>query len=162
MASKGVEFVLKSIKDLGPSDNYVEENGFIAHDTWGENYWELYGTPSGEYVVPELVGGKTVSRLYISTISGTPILTKAWNMRFGENMTPHEKVIVDTTDQAVITQLGNNSLGQYFKIVDLTRCGNNIEIPDGILSQTNCETVYVTSAVKAKYPDNAKVVVPNN
>ena len=122
----------------------------------------IYQTPDTDYTMPVELGGYAISTIVIDYLSGVPTLTKDYKFDWNDGDYYKSKVIVAITDQNVLTTLVENGLGFRFTNIDLTACGDNIEIPEGLLGDNNCTTIYVTSAVKAKYPDNAKVVVPNN
>ena len=153
--------VLLRVKDIGPSETYVEENGFVATLDQNNNTWELYTTPNTSYVVPETVDGKPISTIFMDFISGEPTFTKYYDLTIYDMAAVLERANVVITDNSVLAAMGYD-LGQYFKIVDLTGCGDNIDIPNEILTGSACQTIYVTSVVKAKYPDNSKVVVPES
>jgi len=150
--------ILKNIYDIGPSASYFEENGFAAIDLGVFDGYEdecyLIQTPNTSFIVPETIAGKEITTFYIDSIGGEPTFTKEVKLRAGDYGEKNVKIISNNLDfwfdqLGWVINLGNLN-------VDLTECGDEIVFPQDYLDSGT--TTYVTSAVKANYPDNDNII----
>jgi len=157
-AQEGV--VLTAIYDVGPRSGYIEENGFVITQLKGhvEKGWCLVETPDTSYIVPEKVGGTTVDAVCIDLISGEPTFTEVVNIITLDSAGAPDSVKITVSDMDFIYDVINNCT--RITNLDLTGCGDSLVFSTEVLNSINeyVDTVYVTQAVKAKYPDNAKIV----
>ena len=154
--------IITAIYDDGPSDTYVEENGFVVVGNYrGNNYWNLIATPDTEYIVPETVGGKTINNIYLDCISGVPTFVRdVESIYLADRVTTNKEYKIISNDVTVVNSLvlKISNCTQNSSIY-LTECSDNFTFSDEFLAlTTNSNTIYVTAAVKAKYPDNTNIV----
>ena len=149
------EIIIKQIYEIGNVDNCVEENGFTAF--FQNDNWNLYSSSSTEYIVPKTVDGKNISEVWMDTISGTPIFTEPITIGRTGDVSYIEKIIVTTPDVNFIFKLPEDTC-LYLKELDLSACGDNIEIPTTFTEKYADVKIYVSSTVKAKYPSNDNII----
>ena len=160
--------VLTAIYDVGTTNTYVEENGFVAVDNANNGEWMLVQTPNTSYVVPETVGGKTISSVWLAETSGRPTFVRPINFYSTiEEYMGNRIIKISSSDLQVVYGLLEGVLESAVPLygpntIDLTECGDNLEFTEAILSYLTSYkfTLHVTSAVKANYQDNANIVVP--
>ena len=152
-------------EEEGEVDNCVEENGFVALYSSDLNEWGLYSTPDTSYIVPKTVEGKEITRTWVDALSGTPTFTSYIGVGVYDmtQFNKEYKVIMNDSDEI------NRLIVQFVgclksSVIDLTECGDNLTFTDEILNylSINNNILHVTSAVKAKYSDNANIVVPQS
>ena len=165
MIANAEGLILNSIYDIGPSDNYVGENGFYVWRPVGYDEWELMKSPQTNYIIPETVGGMTVSGVCLDMISGTPTFDRVVELVFtGEYMKLDGiKVIINDKEfiELIISYMFHFSYPCLNEGIDLTECGDDIEFSEEIFTKYESMKneynidwkIYVTSAVKANYAD---------
>ena len=151
-----------SILDVGiGTPLYAEENEFKAIFYNGK--WTLTDTPNDTYVVPETVNGKRIEAVGIFHLGGIPIFERAVEIVSLGWWYPGETICVNVLDYDFIIALWNvnNEYGYDCPNLDLSGCGDSLEIPEEILNGLSSYdvTIYVTSAVKQKYQTYEKIVV---
>ena len=154
--------VLNGIYDVGLLDNYVEENEFGAW--YIDGGWRLIKTPNTKYVVPETVGGNTISTVSLKLLSGEPTFERTVEFtELVEGMSYITGITFTTSDLDFVldeTKGVGMIMLRYCEYMDFSGCGDNIEFYDDLLEEIASQscTVYVSSAVKAKYSDNTNIV----
>ena len=161
------EAILMGIYDVGPAETNIGENEFIA--TKRDGAWTLIRTPDTSYVIPETVSGVTIEVVDLSSISGVPTFVKPIGFTksgFVGEESFVENIKVVTSEQDVINELLTgisdllkSSMYGNSTSIDLTECGDDIELPSGF---TAFKKVYVTQAVKDRYTAYSNVVVPES
>lgn len=155
--SEGKEFEIKQIYEIGDSGNFVEENGFMAYLENGE--WGIMNTPEGNYTVPTTIKGKKITTVYLDFMSGNAIFNQPFKMdSFVDKMIGINTIKVTTSDVNFIFDAQSYGSGNL-KEIDLTECGNDIEIPTDFATAYSNVTIYVSQAVKGNYQkiENIKV-----
>ena len=161
---------ITAIYEVGNSSNYVEENGFGALYYSGSGTWDLVHTPSTDFVVPETVAGITINRVILDSIMyqpGNPVITftKDIEVDWYDCIARDLKFKIVSTDSEVVNSMIQRILDKTNTgiVIDLTECGDDIEFSADILAKiSSYQILHVTSAVKAKYQDNAYIVVPES
>ena len=149
------EIIIKQIYERGNVDNCVEENGFTAFFQNGN--WSLCDSPSTEYIVPKTVAGKNINEVWIDWIRGIPKFTEPIAVGNVGDSGWVEKIIVTTPDVDFIFELEKCN-GLLLKELDLSACGDNIEIPTTFTEKYADVKIYVSPTVKAKYPSNDNII----
>lgn len=149
------EIIIKQIYEIGNVDNCVEENGFTAF--FQNDNWNLCYSPNTEYIVPKTVNGKSIDKIWIDFISGTPIFAEPITIGCTGDVSSIEKIIVTTPDVSFIFELEKFEC-LSLKELDLSACGDNIEIPTTFTEKYADVKIYVSSTVKAKYPSNDNII----
>ena len=160
------ECVINAIYDNGAFDGIVTENGFTAVRE-AENVWSLIKTPNGSYTVPDTIGGKTISRVDMSGIGGYATFNKPFELYSStEGYTGYylDGATFTTSDLNFFFDEEDGLLGilreSSCEYIDFSQCGDDITFSEDILEEiayTNI-TIYVSTAVKAKYPDATNIV----
>lgn len=165
---------IESITDIGINPYCVSESGFRAwytgcffniFQTELNPGWELLSTPDSEYVVPTTVAGKNVAEVvWIDSFSGTPIIDKPINLQYGFDNFSIESIKVTTSEIDFVWD-SFYAITDYFDFqLDLSECGDDILIPDGVIERLNDENynytviIYVNPTVKEKYKDYSFIV----
>lgn len=165
---------IESITDIGINPYCVSESGFRAWYTGcafvgNQNElnpsWLLLSTPDSEYVVPTTVAGKNVSEaVYLEYLSGTPIIDRPINLIFNYETFSIESIKVTTSEIDFVWDSFYEITDFFDFQLDLSECGDDILIPDGVIERLNDENfsqtviIYVNSTVKAKYKDYSFIV----
>ena len=134
--------------------------------TCGADEWVLMQTPKTSYIIPETVGGKTVSAVYMDIISGIPTFNRVIELKTFGDPIQAEGVKVTINDkefinQLIISYILKSTTSCLNEGIDLTECGDNIEFSEEVFTEyESMKTshnmdwkIYVTSAVKANYAD---------
>ena len=149
------EIIINQIYEIGNVDNCVEENGFTAF--FQNDNWNLCYSPNTEYIVPKTVNGKSIDKIWIDFISGTPIFAEPITIDFTGDVISIEKIIVTTPDVSFIFELEKFEC-LSLKELDLSACGDNIEISTTFTEKYADVKIYVSPTVKAKYPSNDNII----
>ena len=161
---------ITAIYEVGNSSNYVEENGFGAFYHSNNGTWDLVHTPTGSCVVPETVAGTTINRVILDSLmyqTGDRVLTFTKDIEIATYdvtaNTQNYKIV--STDSEVVNSMIQQIMDKtaHTIVIDLTECGDDIEFSaDTLTKMSSGKVLHVTSAVKAKYQDNAYIVVPES
>lgn len=155
--AKGRNIEIKQIYEIGDSGNFVEENGFMAYLENGE--WGIMNTPEGNYTVPTTIKGKKITTVYLDFMSGNAIFNQPFKMdSFVDKMIGINTIKVTTSDVNFIFDAQSYGSGNL-KEIDLTECGNDIEIPTDFATAYSNVTIYVSSAVKGNYQEIENIKV---
>ena len=149
------EIIINQIYEIGNVGNCVEENGFTAF--FQNDNWNLCYSPNTEYIVPKTVNGKSIDKIWIDFISGTPIFAEPITIGCTGDVSSIEKIIVTTPDVSFIFELEKFEC-LSLKELDLSACGDNIEIPTTFTEKYADVKIYVSPTVKAKYPSNDNII----
>ena len=149
------EIIINQIYEIGNVDNCVEENGFTAF--FQNDNWNLCYSPNTEYIVPKTVNGKSIDEIWIDFISGTPIFAEPITIGCTGDVISIEKIIVTTPDVSFIFELEKFEC-LSLKELDLSACGDNIEISTTFTEKYADVKIYVSPTVKAKYPSNDNII----
>lgn len=151
------EGIRVKIYDAGPRTDLAFEGDFIAWFNDSNGKWELAKAPSESYEVPHTVNGKAIEGVILDCcyaseiIINEPIVLGCWDA-----FPVIDKIILKTQDvDWFFTSVASLN---YINNLDLSQCGDNITIPEDILEGGNLGKIYVSPEVKAKYPDNDKIV----
>ena len=145
----GKEVIIKQIYEIGESENCVEENGFMAYLRNGE--WGIMNTPEGDYTVPTTVKDKKITVVYVDSMGGNATFTQSFKIdNLVDPMCYISKIKVTTSDVNFIFDMQSYTLDSLTEL-DLSECGDNIEIPTSFADSSPNVKIYVSSVVKAKY-----------
>lgn len=156
--SQGKNLEIKQIYEIGESESFVEENEFMAYLSNGS--WGIMNTPGGSYTVPTTVNGKKITRVYLDYMFGDVTFTQPFKMDefLVDPIAQIQKIKVTTSDVNFIFDMQDYEHSEL-KEIDLSECGDNMEIPTDFANAYSDVTIYVSQAVKTKYPsvENIKV-----
>ena len=145
----GKKIIIKQIYEIGESENCVEENGFMAYLWNGE--WGIMNTPEGDYTVPTTVKDKKITVVYVDSMGENATFTQSFKIDYlVDRICYISKIKVTTSDVNFIFDMQSNDLSSL-KELDLSECGDNIEIPTSFADSNPNVKIYVSSVVKAKY-----------
>ena len=145
----GKEVIIKQIYEIGESENCVEENGVRAYLRNGE--WGIMNTPEGDYTVPTTVKDKKITVVYVDSMGGNATFTQSFKIdNLVDPMCYISKIKVTTSDVNFIFDMESYTLDSLTEL-DLSECGDNIEIPTSFADSYPNVKIYVSSVVKAKY-----------
>ena len=154
--SKGRNIEIKQIYEIGEAENFVEENGFMAYFLGDE--WGIMQTPIGSYTVPSTVKGKQITAVYLDYMSGNAIFTQPFKVYslVDKIWSPNVKIL--TSDISFIfTNYDWAPIDE--KELDLSECGDDIQIPTDFAEKYPGLTIYVSSAVKENYQEIENIKV---
>lgn len=154
--AKGRNIEIKQIYEIGEAENFVEENGFMAYFQGDE--WGIMQTPIGSYTVPSTVKGKQITAVYLDYMSGNAIFTQPFKVFYLVDPIWSPNVKITTSDISFI--FTNYDWGDiYAKELDLSECGDDIQIPTDFARKYPGLTIYVSSAVKGNYQEIENIKV---
>ena len=154
--SKGRNIEIKQIYEIGEAENFVEENGFMAYFLGDE--WGIMQTPIGSYTVPSTVKGKQITAVYLDYMSGNAIFTQPFKVYSLVDKIWGPNVKILTSDISFIfTNYDWDPI--YETELDLSECGDDIQIPTDFAEKYPGLTIYVSSAVKENYQEIENIKV---
>lgn len=116
-------------------------------------------TPEGNYTVPTTIKGKKITTVYLDFMSGNAIFNQPFKMdSFVDKMIGINTIKVTTSDVNFIFDAQSYGSGNL-KEIDLTECGNDIEIPTDFATAYSNVTIYVSQAVKGNYQEIENIKV---
>lgn len=154
--AKGRNIEIKQIYEIGEAENFVEENGFMAYFQGDE--WGIMQTPIGSYTVPSTVKGKQITVVYLDYMSGNAIFTQPFKVYSLVDKTWCPNVKITTSDISFIFTNYDWYINEG-KELDLSECGDDIQIPTDFAEKYPGLTIYVSSAVKGNYQEIENIKV---
>ena len=150
--------VIKQIYDLGKSGDVIRENGFVisTFDLTGEKNVTLIGVPGGEYVIPKSVGGMEITEINFESLTGKVTIENNVKLNLGDKNLGLEVLIIKKEVEEIIKDFVGHA--NVLSILDVTDCGDDVDIPEELLDDTDF-TIHVTSNAKEKhYKNNTNVI----
>ena len=154
--SKGRDIEIKQIYEIGEAENFVEENDFMAYYEMGE--WGIMQTPRGSYTVPSTVKGKQITTAYLDYMKGNAIFTQPFRISYLIDPMWCANVKITTSDISFIFT-NYDWMETNEKEIDLSECGDNIQIPTDFAEKYPSLIIYVSSAVKENYQEIENIKV---
>lgn len=154
--AKGRNIEIKQIYEIGEAENFVEENGFMAYFLGDE--WGIMQTPIGSYTVPSTVKGKQITGVYLDYMSGNAIFTQPFKVFYLVDPIWSPNVKITTSDISFIFTNYDWNINEE-KELNLSECGDDIQIPTDFARKYPGLTIYVSSAVKGNYQEIENIKV---
>lgn len=154
------------IYDIGENPSVVRENGFTLIKKYvnkliGEVYGTgiLSGVPGGTFTIPRKIQNIDVEWLPLEVITDqTAIVTIEHYIKLSHDDLPYiNKIIIKKEAEKIIEDYANKFYGDI-AYIDISDCGDDVNIPDSWLTSDNSFVVLVTPNAKTnKYAQNANV-----
>ena len=120
--------------------------------------WGIINTPKGDYTVPTTVKDKKITVVYLDYMYGNATFTQSFKISsLVDSILCISKIKVTTSDVNFIFGIQSYSSDSLTEL-DLSECGDNIEIPTSFTDSYPNVKIYVSSVVKAKYASNDNII----